>query len=61
MCRVTSGSHTGADEADMTDFQSIALEQEGYSECVTLVLLLEHGKTNHSGRLELADIIVMLG
>ena len=45
----------------MTDFQSIALEQEGYSECVTLVLLLEHGKTNHSGRLELADIIVMLG
>ncbi|KAK4700175.1 hypothetical protein P7C70_g6078, partial [Phenoliferia sp. Uapishka_3] len=44
-------------EADYADFHTVVLEDMGYSRCIALILVLDHGKTNQSGRLEMAGMI----
>lgn len=44
-------------EGDFADFHSVVLENMGYSRCIGLVFVLDHGKTNQSGRLEMAGMI----
>lgn len=39
-------------DMDLADFFSISLENEGHSECVALVGILDHGKTNQYNRVE---------
>lgn len=44
-------------EGDYADFHSVVLENMGFGYCVALVFVLDHGKTNQSGRLEMAGMI----
>ena len=44
-------------EADFADLHSVTLEDMGYSRCVPLVLVLDHGKTKQNGLLEMAGLI----
>ena len=44
-------------EGDYADFHSVVLENMGYSRCVALVFVLDHGKTDQSGRLKMAGMI----
>ncbi|KAF4036872.1 Centromere DNA-binding protein complex CBF3 subunit [Phytophthora infestans] len=41
---------------ELADLHSIMLENEGYTPCRALVMVMRHGRTNQVGRIELARV-----